>query len=84
MSRKTVSVYDPLDGEYENYDLWPGYVHAPPNDILLMNILIELRILTRMTSEMNPGLFKDAFEDLRVDEGNSPYAANVPNSANLS
>ena len=83
MARNTVAVYDPIDGKAENYDLWPGYVQAPPNDILLTNILIELRVITQYLAVMNTGIVSDQPESMRLDEAKL-LPTSVPNSVNFS
>ena len=83
MARNTLPVYDPIDGIQNNSDLWPQHVTAPPSDILLANILLELRVLTKLILESSPGLFLDSSESLRLDEAQS-MPATVPNSVNYS
>jgi len=81
--RNTLPVYDPIDGKNENYDLWPQNVNAPPSDVLLTNILLELRVLTKLFLESSPGMFLDSPESLRADEATS-MPPSVPNSVNFS
>ena len=76
-------VYDPIDGKNEAYDLWPGTVQAPPQDVLLANILLELRLQTRIIQALNPGLIVDEPESMRLDEASAPIPS-VPNSVNFS
>ena len=83
MARNTLPVYDPIDGMAENYDLWPGFVQAPPADVLLANILIELRVHTQYLAVMNTGIVADSPEQMRLDEAKL-LPTSVPNSVNFS
>ena len=79
----TLPVYDPIGGTPENLDLWPQFVNAPPAEILLANILIELRVLTQHLAALNTGIITDSPEAMRLDEAKL-LPVNVPNSVNFS
>lgn len=69
----TIKLYDPsseTNGTY--YNVPTGSLAA--ESLILLNVLIELRVMTVYLAAMNPGIVADSIEQLRADvmaEGSS-------------
>ena len=72
-----MQMYRPDLGRWVNQEVGANPPGLGPNELIMLNILVELRLLSTMLEANQPDLMKDDLQNMRVDITRSEYPLNA-------
>jgi len=72
-----MQLYRPDLGRWVNQEVGAASPGLGPNELIMLNILVELRLLSNLLEANQPGLMKDDLQNMRVDITRSEYPLNA-------
>jgi hypothetical protein len=72
-----MQLYRPDLGRWVNQEIGANSPGLGPTDLIMLNILVELRLLSNLLEAGQPALMKDDLQNMRVDITKSEYPLNA-------
>ena len=72
-----MQLYRPDLGRWVNQEVGAASPGLGPNELIMLNILVELRLLSNLLEANQPGLMLDDLQNMRVDITNSNFPLNA-------
>lgn len=72
-----MQMYRPDLGRWVNQEVGATSPGLGPDALIMLNILVELRLLSNLLEANQPGLMKDDLQNMRVDITRSEYPLNA-------
>ena len=72
-----MQLYRPDLGRWANQEVGAKSPGLGPEALIMLNILVELRLLSNLLEANQPGLMKDDLQNMRVDITKSEFPLNA-------
>ena len=72
-----MQLYRPDLGRWVNQEVGAASPGLGPNELIMLNILVELRLLSNLLEANQPGLMLDDLQNMRVDITRSNFPLNA-------
>ena len=72
-----MQLYRPDLGRWVNQEVGADRPGLGPSELIMLNILVELRLLSNLLEANQRGLMKDDLQNMRVDITKSEYPLNA-------